>query len=90
VSAALVVCAPGAAAAPMPSSSAPLDGCGGIVSGQLAAASPGVVGEHAAAPGPGRRDGLGNLSRELGFASMGEFGSFLATLDGVEATSCGA
>jgi hypothetical protein len=65
----------------------PTDACWGVVSSQLASQT-GTTGEHASQQAVPRL-GLGNLARELGFDSMGEFGSFLASVDEHESTFCG-
>lgn len=45
------------------------------------------IGQHASNQTEPRA-GLGNLARQLGFEHVSEMGSFLATVDGVEATQC--
>lgn len=66
--------------------------CWGVVSSQLASTEH-SMGEHASSQGEPRL-GLGNLARmlyELGITSgphVSDMGSFLATVDGVEATQC--
>jgi len=60
--------------------------CWGVVTSQLAGVE--GLGEHAsqqAVP----RVGLGNLARTLGFDHISEMGTFLAEIDGIEATECG-
>jgi hypothetical protein len=61
--------------------------CWGVVSGQLASSAPMVMGNHASQQSEPRA-GLGNLSREFGFDHISEFGTFLAEIDGVDATEC--
>ena len=65
----------------------PLKSCFGIVSGQRASVV-GDTGEHASSfPEP--RTGIGNLIfRVFEFPSIGAAGSFLATVDKLDATSC--
>jgi hypothetical protein len=60
--------------------------CWGVVSAQ--AAQVGGLGEHASQQEE-PRSGLGNLSRTLGFDHISAFGSFLATVDGIDQTTCG-
>ena len=62
--------------------------CWGVVTSQLASNDPGAMGQHSSGQGEPRR-GLGNLSRDFGFDHISDFGSFLATLDGVDETQCG-
>lgn len=61
--------------------------CWGIVTSQRASDEPGSVGEHASSE-PVPRAGLANIAQSLGFDHLGEFGSFLAEVDGIEATHC--
>jgi hypothetical protein len=44
--------------------------------------------EHSSSFAGEPRLGLGNIARFFGFASVGELGAFLATVDGDAATSC--
>ena len=60
--------------------------CWGMVTSQRASTAH-DVGEHASAQEEPRM-GLGNTARFFGFGSVGELGSFLASVDGSEATSC--
>ena len=46
------------------------------------------MGDHASSEGV-PRDGLANVSRDFGFDHISDFGSFLATIDNVDATQCG-
>jgi len=61
--------------------------CWGVVTSQRAVAV-GDVGEHSSAFAGEPRAGLGNVAGLLGFDSVGELGSFLASVDGIAATSC--
>jgi hypothetical protein len=61
--------------------------CWGTVTAQ--AAREGGMGQHASEQSE-PRSGLGNLSRELDFDHISEMGAFLATVDGIDATSCDA
>jgi hypothetical protein len=85
--------APAAGADPAPNPSAPIQSCFGIASGQLASSEPGITGEHASNQAE-PRIGLGNVAFRgaLGvtFSSMGELGSFLASIDDNPATFCPA
>lgn len=60
--------------------------CWGVVTSQLAGL--GGLGEHASQQEV-PRVGLGNLARSLGFDHISEMGTFLAEIDGIEATECG-
>jgi hypothetical protein len=44
-------------------------------------------GEHSSSPSEPRL-GLGNVARLFGFDSVGELGSFLASVDGIDETQC--
>ncbi|MDJ1421631.1 MAG: hypothetical protein M5U10_06920 [Candidatus Methanoperedens sp.] len=59
--------------------------CWGVVTSQLA--KEGGVGEHASNQEEPRA-GLGNIARLFGFDHVSDLGSFLATVDGVDATQC--
>jgi hypothetical protein len=61
--------------------------CWGVVTSQRASTAH-DNGEHASTFAGAPRLGLGNVARLFGFDSVGELGSFLATLDGDAATSC--
>ena len=65
----------------------PIKSCFGIASGQRAS-TVGDTGTHASSfEEP--RTGIGNLVfRVFGFSSIGAAGSFLASVDGIDATSC--
>jgi hypothetical protein len=60
--------------------------CWGVVTSQLTAVD--GLGEHASQQEV-PRVGLGNLARDLGFNHISEMGTFLAEIDGIEATECG-
>ena len=65
----------------------PIQSCLGIATGQRAATLH-DVGQHASSFDE-PREGLGNIAfRVCGFDSMGEFGSVLTGLDGIDATNC--
>ena len=65
----------------------PIESCLGIATGQRASTVH-DVGEHASSFGEPRQ-GLGNVAfRVFDFESMGEFGSVLAAIDGIDATNC--
>jgi hypothetical protein len=65
----------------------PLQSCLGIATGQRASTVH-DVGEHASSFDEPRQ-GLGNVAfRVFGLDSMGEFGSILAEVDGINATHC--
>ena len=65
----------------------PIKSCFGIASGQRASVV-GDTGEHASSFDEPRL-GIGQLIfKVFGFTSIGEAGSFLATVDGIDATSC--
>jgi hypothetical protein len=93
VALALLAAAPTASADPQPNPSAPIQSCFGIVSGQLASSEPGVTGEHVSSQSE-PRIGLGNVvfrgALGVTFTSVGEAGSFLATIDNNAATFCPA
>jgi hypothetical protein len=67
----------------------PIQSCFGIAAGQRASALH-DLGEHTSSfPEP--RTGIGNLVfRVFGFSSVGEAGSFLASVDDIDATHCPA
>jgi hypothetical protein len=77
-----------ALAVPQAAFAAPSDSadCWGKVTSQRASTAH-DVGEHASAQEEPRM-GLGNTARFFGFGSVGELGSFLASIDGNDATSC--
>lgn len=79
---AVALAVPQAAVAAQPDSA----NCWGAVTSQRASTVH-DVGEHASAQEEPRM-GLGNTARFFGFGSVGELGSFLASVDGIEATSC--
>jgi hypothetical protein len=60
--------------------------CWGKVTSQRASTEH-DIGEHASAQEEPRM-GLGNTARAFGFGSVGELGSFLASIDELDATSC--
>lgn len=60
--------------------------CWGVVTSQRASTYHNV-GQHASEQGEPRA-GLGNLARALGFDHISEMGSFLAEVDGLDATQC--
>jgi hypothetical protein len=60
--------------------------CWGVVTSQLAGVD--GLGEHASQQEV-PRVGLGNLALSLGFNHISEMGTFLAEIDGIEATECG-
>jgi hypothetical protein len=65
----------------------PIQSCLGIATGQRASTLH-DVGEHASSFDEPRQ-GLGNIAfRVFDLDSMGEFGSVLAEIDGIEATHC--
>jgi hypothetical protein len=65
----------------------PIESCLGIATGQRASTVH-DVGEHASSFGEPRQ-GLGNIAfRVFDFESMGEFGSVLTAIDGIDATNC--
>ena len=84
---ALTVAVGSAAAAGVGDHDTPIKSCFGIASGQRASVV-GDTGEHASSfPEP--RTGIGNLVfRVFGFPSIGAAGSFLASIDPFDATSC--
>lgn len=61
--------------------------CWGTVTSQRASTSH-DIGEHSSSFAGEPRLGLGNVARLFEFASVGELGAFLATVDGDAATSC--
>jgi len=61
--------------------------CWGTVTSQRASSTH-DIGEHSSSFAGQPRLGLGNVARLFGFASVGELGAFLATVDGNAATSC--
>lgn len=60
--------------------------CWGVVSAQRA--QQGDLGQHSAAQAT-PRSGLGNVTRIFGLDHVGELGTLLASLDGLDETSCG-
>ncbi|MBY5164041.1 hypothetical protein [Salsipaludibacter albus] len=60
--------------------------CWGVVSAQRAQL--GDLGQHSAAQAT-PRSGLGNVTRIFGLDHVGELGTLLASLDGLDETSCG-
>src|SRR5690349_24405667 len=60
--------------------------CWGVVTSQRASTFH-DVGAHASSQSEPRL-GLGNVARLFGFNSVGELGSFLASVDGLDATHC--
>jgi hypothetical protein len=67
--------------------SIPIQSCLGIATGQRASTLH-DVGEHASSFDEPRQ-GLGNVAfRVFDLDSMGEFGSLLAAIDGIDATHC--
>jgi len=84
---ALTVAVSSAAVAGVGDHDTPLKSCFGIVSGQRASVI-GDTGEHASSfEEP--RTGIGQLIfKVFGLSSIGEAGSFLATLDPFDATHC--
>ena len=84
---ALTVAVSSAAAAGVGDNDTPLKSCFGIVSGQRASVY-GDTGEHSSSFDEPRR-GIGQLIfKDFGLSSIGEAGSFLATVDGLDATDC--
>jgi hypothetical protein len=77
-----------ALAVPQVALAAPPDSanCWGQVTSQRATTAH-DIGTHASAQEEPRM-GLGNTARFFGFGSVGELGSFLASVDGNEATTC--
>jgi hypothetical protein len=73
--------------APAPAQMPESANCWGVVTSQRAVAA-GDVGEHASSFAGEPRLGLGNVARLFGFESVGELGSFLASVDELDATSC--
>jgi hypothetical protein len=64
----------------------PSASCWGVASAQRASTEH-DIGEHASAQSEPRL-GLGNAARLFGFDSVADFGAFLATVDGLGATTC--
>jgi hypothetical protein len=61
--------------------------CWGVVTSQRAQVDGADFGAHSSSfDGP--RMGLGNTANALGFDSVAELGAFLASVDGIDATSC--
>jgi len=60
--------------------------CWGVVTSQRASTFH-DIGAHASSQSEPRL-GLGNAARLFGFSSVGEFGSFLASVDGLDETHC--
>lgn len=60
--------------------------CWGVVTSQRASTAH-DIGAHASSQSEPRL-GLGNVARAFGFSSVGELGSFLASVDGDPATHC--
>lgn len=60
--------------------------CWGVVTSQRASTAH-DIGEHSSSQNEPRL-GLGNVARLFGFDSVGELGSFLASIDGDDATHC--
>ena len=60
--------------------------CWGVVTSQRASTVH-DIGEHSASQSEPRL-GLGNVARLFGFDSVGELGSFLASVDELDATHC--
>lgn len=60
--------------------------CWGVVTSQRAATVH-TIGDHASGQTEPRL-GLGNVARAFGFDHVSDLGTFLATLDGIEATQC--
>jgi hypothetical protein len=71
----------------LPATAAPPENCWGVVTSQRAT-SVGDVGEHSSSFAGEPRLGLGNVARLFSFDSVGDLGSFLASVDDIEATSC--
>lgn len=61
--------------------------CWGVVTAQRATSAPGSMGEHASNQTEPRL-GLANVARAFGFDHISDLGSFLAEIDGIEATQC--
>ncbi len=87
--AALVIAAGATAGAPASPN------CWGVVTSQFAGTAPGAVGAHASNPPtldlfPNRpgRSGLGEIVQVLGLHHVSDLGTFLASVDGLPATSC--
>lgn len=84
---ALTLAISSAVAAGVGDNDTPIESCFGIASGQRAS-TVGDTGEHASSFDE-PRTGIGNLIfRVLGFSSIGEAGSVLASIDGIATTSC--
>jgi hypothetical protein len=60
--------------------------CWGVVTSQRASTFH-DIGQHSSSQSEPRL-GLGNVARLFGFDSVGELGSFLASVDGEDATHC--
>ena len=60
--------------------------CWGVVTSQRASTAH-DIGAHSSSQSEPRL-GLGNVARLFGFDSVGELGSFLASIDGSDATLC--
>jgi hypothetical protein len=60
--------------------------CWGVVTSQRASTFH-DIGQHSSSQSEPRL-GLGNVARLFGFDSVGELGSFLASVDGADATHC--
>lgn len=76
-----------AVAGPASAAQPPDTNCWGMNSAQ-AAQYLGGLGEHASSQDSPRM-GIGNTARALGLAGPGELGAFLASVDGIDATTCG-
>lgn len=60
--------------------------CWGVVTSQRASTVH-DIGQHSSSQSEPRL-GLGNVARLFGFDSVGELGSFLASVDGLDTTQC--
>jgi hypothetical protein len=84
---ALTLALSSAAAAGVGDNDTPIESCFGIASGQRASIY-GDTGEHSSSFDEPRR-GIGQLIfKDFGFSSIGAAGSFLASVDGLDGTSC--
>lgn len=84
----MIVAALVLASLPAPASADPgPNKCWGVVTSQRASTTH-DMGEHASSFAGEPRLGIGNVARLFEFASVGELGAFLATLDQNAATSC--
>lgn len=84
---ALTVALSSVAAAGVGDNDTPLKSCFGVASGQRASVY-GDTGEHSSSFDEPRR-GIGQLIfKDFGLSSIGEAGSFLASVDGLNATHC--